>query len=76
MTTSKLTWTNRACCDCENLTCGLCAMRTDGVRNRAVTLGIVVGFCSDGSGSAELVPVCAQCARQDNVVACRATIGC
>lgn len=68
---THMEWTDEAVLAARGQPCSLCALRTDGATNPAVTLGVVVGFGSDGGGSAALQPVCAPCGRSSNVVPCQ-----
>lgn len=48
--------------------CQLCSLSRE--TRQAVTLAVVVGFGSDGSGGVTLQYVCRECAREHNVVPC------
>jgi hypothetical protein len=71
MTKTTLTWTDDEASAAIGRPCALHELRSDGRRARAVVLAVVAGFGADGSGSASLDPVCAECARLDNVIPCR-----
>ena len=68
---AKLIWTDEEAEAAIGTPCALCDLRSDGIRARAVVLAVVAGFGSDGGGSAMLMPVCAACADEYNVVPCR-----
>lgn len=66
-----LEWTDQDVIAAKGKSCWLCDLRSDGRRNPAATLAVVVGFYSDCGGAVHIEPVCADCAQADNVVPCR-----
>jgi hypothetical protein len=67
---TQLKWSANDILRAQAQRCALHDLRSDGVRAKASTLGVVASFNSDGSGQAELMPLCRQCALEDNAICC------
>lgn len=63
-----LEWTEEQVMAAPQHRCQLCSLSRE--TRQAVTLAVVVGFGSDGSGGVTLQYVCRECAAQPNVVTC------
>jgi hypothetical protein len=71
MSHKRIDWTHAEELSAVGQMCTLCHLGPKGhARNKAVTLAVVVGYHSSGGGGASLEPVCAEHAKQENVVVC------